>query len=239
LILFIKKNINKKMLFLTYNIWFDERYFQQRIKTLCREIKIYQPDFIALQEVTEESLKIIRKAFPKYHFIGEELNFCYDTLLLSKVKPKNWEKYLLPKTKMGRSILYGEFEINQKPLAVGTFHLESDFSKNNPKEEQFHFITHLLTQPTIIMGDTNFTTNPNTHYLDAFLQAGEPESEKYTYSKTNTNTKSNNSRLDRIFYNFETIPTKFQLIGTQPTVITPTKSIHPSDHFGVILELDI
>ena len=227
------------MLFLTYNIWFDEKYFHQRIKTLCQIIKQQNPDFIALQEVTEESLKIIKKAFPRYNFIGEDLNFSYDVLLLSKYKPKNWDKYLLPKTKMGRSILFGVFQINKTLLTVGTFHLESDFSKNNPKEEQFNFITSLFQTKTVIMGDTNLTQNINTHYLDAFLQAGEPNEEKYTYSKNNTNVKSNNSRLDRIFYNFETSPTKFQLVGTNPSVITEQSSIHPSDHFGVLTEFDI
>jgi endonuclease/exonuclease/phosphatase family metal-dependent hydrolase len=227
------------MLFLTYNIWFDERYFQTRIKTLCREVKTYQPDFIAFQEVTEESLKIIKKAFSKYHFIGEDLNFSYDVLLLSKYKPISWDKYLLPNTKMGRSILFGEFEINQQSLTVGTFHLESNFSKFNPKEEQLKFITSLFQTKTVIMGDTNLTKNIDTHYLDVFLQAGEPNEEKYTYSKTNTNVKSNNSRLDRIFYNFETPLKRFQLVGTNPTVITEQSPIHPSDHFGVLVELDI
>jgi endonuclease/exonuclease/phosphatase family metal-dependent hydrolase len=140
---------------------------------------------------------------------------------------------------MGRSILFGEFEINQQSLTVGTFHLESNFSKFNPKEEQLKFITSLFQTKTVIMGDTNLTKNIDTHYLDVFLQAGEPNEEKYTYSKTNTNVKSNNSRLDRIFYNFETPLKRFQLVGTNPTVITEQSPIHPSDHFGVLVELDI
>lgn len=227
------------MLFLTYNIWFEQKYFQQRIKTLCREIKQYHPDFIAFQEVTKKSLQIIKKSFPQYYFIGEDLNFVYDTLLISKYQPINWDKYLLPRTKMGRSILYGDFLINGEIFKVGTFHLESDFSRNNPKEEQFNFITNLFRTKTVIMGDTNLTGYLNTPFLDAFMQVGEPLKEKYTYSKTNTNTKSNNSRLDRIYFNFETKIKKFQLIGIHPTVITETKPIHPSDHFGVLTELDI
>jgi len=225
--------------FITYNIWFSELHKIKRIKKVITEIKRYDADFIALQEVTNEVIPYLKQAFKTYFFIGEPLYFGYDTLLLSKYKPLQWEKYLLPKTKMGRSILYGEYEVNNKKVTVGTFHLESVFTTDDIKIEQFHFMTSILPPSTVLLGDTNISSNIQTHYQDLFIMASEPEFFKNTYSITKTNVKKYNSRLDKIFTNMTLSIQRFLLIGTKPTVLTDKGMIHPSDHYGVFVEVDI
>ena len=154
---------------MTWNMWFDKTNRQQRTETLLNEVRSYDPDIVALQEVVEESLQIIiAKMTPTYYIIGMNAHWQssshYDTLILSKFPPIQWDRYNLPKTKMGRNLLITTLQTSTRQITVGTFHLESVFNKRNNtaeelKESQLKYIYAISPINSILMGDTNLVIN--------------------------------------------------------------------------------
>jgi endonuclease/exonuclease/phosphatase family metal-dependent hydrolase len=150
---------------MTWNIWFDKTNRRARTETLLDEIRTYDPDIVALQEVVEESLEIIfAKMQPTYYIIGVIPNSPpvagYDTLILSKFPPIQWDRYYLPKTKMGRNLLLTTLQMPTQQITVGTFHLESVFfpkikAAEELKESQLKYIYAISPINSILMGDTN------------------------------------------------------------------------------------
>ena len=164
---------------MTWNIWFDKKNRAQRTETLLNEVRCYDPDIIALQEVVPESLNIIiAKMHPIYYIIGTiSQDIGYDTLLLSKFPPIEWNRYYLPKTKMGRNLLLATLQTPTRQITVGTFHLESIFNKcaNEAeilKESQLKYIYAISPMNSILMGDTNLIKDEDPQLLPS------PESPK-------------------------------------------------------------
>jgi endonuclease/exonuclease/phosphatase family metal-dependent hydrolase len=160
-------------------MWFDKKNRAQRTETLLNEIKVQDPDIVALQEVVQESLEIIiAKMHPTYYIIGtisQEIG--YDTIILSKFPPIEWDRYYLPKTKMGRNLLLATLQTQSRQITVGTFHLESVFNRRNNtsedlKESQLKYIYAISPMNSILMGDTNLVLDKNPYPLPS------PESPK-------------------------------------------------------------
>jgi endonuclease/exonuclease/phosphatase family metal-dependent hydrolase len=158
------KMVTSMISVMTWNIWFDKTNRRSRTETLLNEIKSFDPDILALQEVVEESLEIIiAKMKPTYYIIGMNPSGFpsgYDTLILSKFPPINWDRYYLPNTKMGRNLLLTTLQTSKKEISVGTFHLESVFNKRNKtmeelKKSQLKYIYAISPMNSILMGDTN------------------------------------------------------------------------------------
>jgi endonuclease/exonuclease/phosphatase family metal-dependent hydrolase len=154
---------------MTWNMWFDKTNRAQRAEILLDEVRSYDPDIIALQEVVSESLNIIiTKMKPTYYIIGINPNGFpagYDTLILSKFPPIQWDRYYLPKTKMGRNLLLATLQTPTRQITVGTFHLESVFlpktkAAEDLKESQLKYIYAISPLNSILMGDTNLTQQP-------------------------------------------------------------------------------
>ena len=157
---------------MTWNMWFDKKNHHQRTETLLNEVRCYDPDIVALQEVIPESLEIIiAKMKPTYYVIGINptgFQVGYDTLILSKFPPIDWNRYYLPKTKMGRNLLLTTLQTPTKQITVGTFHLESVFNKcaNTSeilKESQLKYIYAISPMNSILMGDTNLVKDEDIY----------------------------------------------------------------------------
>ena len=217
--------------FLTWNIWFSEKKRNERTFQIMEQLHNLRPDVVAFQEVTPDSLKIIKNNKKDYHILGLPLSYGYDTVILSRFPALNWSRYQLPHTQMGRNILLVELSNN---LFVGTFHLESIFSHNSEKikSDQLNYIEAITPQNTILMGDTNLKTEPATNMQDIFMHIGRPLAYENTYSGENMNVRNKrlHSRLDRIYQKSENKIEEFYLIKDRP---------HPSDHFGLFCRLKI
>jgi endonuclease/exonuclease/phosphatase family metal-dependent hydrolase len=162
-------------------MWFDKTNRAQRAEILLDEVRSYDPDIIALQEVVSESLNIIiTKMKPTYYIIGINPNGFpagYDTLILSKFPPIQWDRYYLPKTKMGRNLLLATLQTPTRQITVGTFHLESVFlpktkAAEDLKESQLKYIYAISPLNSILMGDTNLPLSqrgipPNTEPISS------------------------------------------------------------------------
>ena len=162
---------------MTWNMWFDKTNRAQRAETLLNEVRSYDPDIVALQEVVPESLEIIvAKMKPTYYIIGIIPNSPpvagYDTLILSKFPPIEWDRYYLPKTKMGRNLLLATLQTPTRQITVGTFHLESVFlpktkAAEELKESQLKYIYAISPLNSILMGDTNLVLD-NPPMIDVY-----------------------------------------------------------------------
>lgn len=260
LLILIYNNINKmSVTCLTWNIWFDNKAFNKRIRNIVEKINELRPEFIAFQEVTYKSEIIIKKYIKNYHIIGN-LSSNYDTIILSRYIPISWDRFLLKNTRMGRNILISVFHIlkNDKiiPFSFLTFHLESFFSKKSDilKILQLKNIFDIINcdDNIILLGDTNIIKDNITEYIhsnfsDAFEEYLKIDANisKNTYSgSTNSNIKNKklNSRLDRLFFNNKKLSiSEYKLIGTDKTVYDDEKDeyIHPSDHYGIFCKFSI
>jgi len=215
---------------LTWNIWFDEYQKEHRAKILLKEIAEHNPDVIALQEVTQEALNVI-KNIKDYHIIGSPLTFRYDTIILSKYPVLNWSRYQLPQSNMGRNLLLGELAFPTATINVGTFHLESIFRNKQDEQvkiNQLQYIEAITPINTILMGDTNLknTTSLETNMIDIYEKIDKPKAYEFTYNgRTNKHILSNlMSRLDRIYVKENLRVERFYLMGEET---------QPSDHYGV------
>ena len=149
---------------MTWNMWFDKTNRAERTEILLDEVRSYDPDIVALQEVVQESLNIIiAKMHPTYYIIGTiSPEIGYDTIILTKFPPIEWDRYYLPKTKMGRNLLLATLQTPTRQITVGTFHLESVFfprvkEAEDLKESQLKYIYAISPLNSILMGDTNLT----------------------------------------------------------------------------------
>ena len=227
---------------ITWNIWFNESNRTARTINIMNEIMLLNPDFVAFQEVTIETSRIIDRLKKDYHLIGYPLRQTYDTLILSRYASLEWSRYELPNTKMGRNLLLGDFKVNGVIQQIGTFHLESVFPRNDIKQNQLSYISEITTENCILMGDTNFTVNKiplPEPLIDIFEKIDSPQAYQYTYSgKTNKNirNKKMNSRLDRIYLkNPSNKISQFILLGTEPKIYDEEtdRYVQLSDHYGI------
>jgi endonuclease/exonuclease/phosphatase family metal-dependent hydrolase len=168
---------------MTWNIWFDKTNRSQRIEILLNEVRSYDPDIVALQEVVPESMEIIiAKMHPTYYIIGVNPNGFpagYDTLILSKFPPIQWDRYNLPNTKMGRNLLLTTLQTPSRQITVGTFHLESVFfpkikTAEELKESQLKYIYAISPMNSILMGDTNLVINNEPYLFTSFESPKSP-----------------------------------------------------------------
>ena len=157
---------------MTWNMWFDKKNRAERTETLLNEVRSYDPDIVALQEVVQESLNIIiAKMHPTYYIIGTiPPDIGYDCIILSKFPPIEWDRYYLPKTKMGRNLLLATLQTPTRQITVGTFHLESVFTKcanisEILKESQLKYIYAISPMNSILMGDTNLVKDEDPYPL--------------------------------------------------------------------------
>lgn len=239
----IDKGLNRrKFSFITWNIWFSSYSLKNRIERIMSKIHELNADFIAFQEVTRESLAIIKENKGKYKLYGEKDIYNntnkkgYDTLILSKFDCKDIERKIFKNSSQGRNKLKCKFKVKISKdkfinINIFTYHLESLFEKQYYyyKLEQFDIIKKDFSENdyTIMMGDTNFLKIENNPSLpkyisDAFIAIGSPKDLNYTYNGNENSLVSKDkngktyppARFDRIYFTNENFKINhFKIIG--------------------------
>jgi len=235
---------------LNYNIWFDTTTRSHRIKALINIIKLYNPDVICLQEVTQYTYDILYESFcNSYNMFPNKIEN-YDCLILSKFKIIEYHNQKFNNTSMDRKLHHIVIEHNNTNIIIATTHFESEFKyKNFNKIDQYHEAQYLLNKLTkltpyvIFCSDTNILSHEECDFfkndkkwLDSWSTCGSDKNIEYTYDTiNNTNLKFKcsdktiQSRIDRIIYhNHNLIPSDYRLIKK-------IDNIEPSDHYGIFL----
>ena len=212
---------------LTWNVWFKQFHFQERMDHIIEEFKRCDPDVICLQEGTKYTIT---------HFKGDDfINFKYDMMYDPKVE-SGYGDIILVKKAIKECFMtneaYPSSNMNRRmtraylpyfETEVCTTHLESIFKHNNAsyledniKHNQFKHLLGELGQSkaknVIIAGDFNIGDEDEetiknlleaSPFKDIFLTLPEDRkgNVKNTYdSSINKNILGNfHSRLDRVF----------------------------------------
>lgn len=236
---------------ISYNVWFDNTEVVKRMEALGDLISQYNPDLIALQEMTPYICGLLfNQRWVKKYFVsdisgahlghivpGHENAFRYGNILLSKV---NFSELCLRDFPSGqqRKALFGSVRTSTgNLLTFGTFHLES-YPRNNKLRKQQMELFFSITSPsacTILVGDSNMETEKENkvlpdHFSDGWLTLY-PGIKGYTYPSDCAN-----RRYDRLFFTKATlIPKSCELVGTKNVLGTKTP---PSDHLGMVWIFD-
>lgn len=120
---------------LSYNVWFEDVAFEQRMAAIGNIIQqAGSPDFVLLQEVTPDMVKLWQQCawWRGYHCSPLPAGAPYFTLLLARRDTVTlpaftpWASLPYANSVMGRGILYTCASLaGGRPLVVGTTHLES------------------------------------------------------------------------------------------------------------------
>jgi len=244
----ISKN---SLTFMSYNVWFENVNWKNRLKSLFDIFQSYSPDFICLQEVTEPFLKeLINKEFIRenYCFSG---NFRggYDVLILSKFNVNFFSMAF--ESRMGRNLLLTEINhsfdnINYSNIIIATSHFES---LNNAKlrkqqlETSFEILNN--SETAFLMGDFNFDSswkneevNIDKNFNDCWFNFRDKnnlnDEDRYTMPKSNHFPAW---RPDRILYkNDKFLELEyFEIIGNNQIEQDEYNNVvkTPSDHYGL------
>jgi tyrosyl-DNA phosphodiesterase 2 len=253
-------SLNKNQIsFITYNVWFETHNWTNRLKELSKIFSTYSPDFLCLQEVTQDFMMILlNNDFIKdNYFISGNFTGGYDVLILSKYQSKFYTTGDDFPSKMGRKILITEILINDKgdSIGVATSHFES-LNNAQFRKQQLDIAFKILKnfKNSVLMGDFNF--DPSWKHEQSYIDKDYKDSwwlhieknglndyEGYTMPATH---QFKEWRPDRILFRSEGGKIKFnhfEKVGTYNIELNPQESYShvktPSDHYGLYGIYDI
>jgi len=249
-----KRPAGERLTLVTYNLWFGEHQWEERIGALLRLVRECSPDVIGFQEVTPPHLQRIlaedwvRRDFQVSDVTGSTLE-PHGVLLLSRLSIGSLALCHLPSRK-DRKMVVGSLETEAGAICLGTVHLESSPLSLSVRLEQLDRVLPSLhgASHAVLMGDFNFDPRDqaeqsriDTGYTDLWpaLHRAEPG---YTVDSLLNRMRflhkwrHKRARFDRILLRSAApgwVPESIRLIGTLP--ISPHHpDIYPSDHFGLV-----
>ena len=158
---------------MTYNLRFGEMASMDRI---AAEIKAYNPDFVAIQEVDANAKRTATKENAGLNYVselaqrtgmfgyyGRALDFAggyYGIGILSRYPAEKIEKFELPNPgeEEPRVMLMGTFEMPGQKLVFASTHF--DYRNHTTRKTQAQFVTKKMMEagyPAILAGDFNAT----------------------------------------------------------------------------------
>jgi len=235
-----------KLTIMTYNIWSNDIFSEERLTNLLTFIYYYNCDILCFQDVNIELFnKLIHNISLKYPYIISSPNidkYMNNGLaIFSKYNIVEFFSNKLIDTNRDKYLLIAQIKKDDILYNIATFHLENEI-ENNLKIKQFNQILGALSQfnNCVLLGDTSmFTSEEELEYnkqiwSDGWIIDGSDEKKRYTLDyKNNIFVENNRSRTDRVFYknkDFNLI--NFNLIGES---YSPT----PSSHFGLVTSVSL
>lgn len=224
----------------SWNVWFDRHQRERRFQGLLEELSRWRPHLMAFQEVTMPFVRAILACEwlqGSYWISAREPNQL-GVLMVGRVLPSSLRFEALP-SEMGRRLLLCEME----GVTVASCHLESTGQGGPRRKEQLARSFQLLNpyQRCVLMGDFNFADGtPECSVLDsAYQDAWGDQTDAYTIdSQRNsmlTRTRPSSQvaiRIDRVLSRGLRVDER-SLLGTEPI----EEGLHPSDHFGLRVDL--
>lgn len=250
-----------RLTLLTLNVWFDERDMARRTAALGELIAVRCPDVLALQEVTDEALAMMRlqRWFARYYVSKRPANGCpYFTLLAVRARPAQVQRVPFQSSVMGRDLLVANVAFasasgRSARVTLATTHLESTRSYAAERRRQLLASLALLsppvqgTQTALLFGDMNLGPGECSDavaqpWCDCWLAlAGHDEANGATFdARVNpycASLGSYRARLDRVFLRDSAGDgarvVKMERVGCEE--LAP--GLWLSDHFGLWCEL--
>lgn len=240
----------------SFNLWHNKENRDKRFEKLCNLIKLYNPDIICLQEISNLILqKMLKMEWCKEYFTSInkiESNRPCGEIILSKFPMENKEHFPFKHTAAGNYInitdihiplnymhpLPGEEKLSGDKLTIVNTQFEKLKTFTEVRKDQFNsLISFLLHQENVfIVVDSNFTDEDNDTlslpepWRDAWLESGAPQDQQYTYHSEENKYINGycKYRYDRVLYKTPYWKLSyFELIGKEELIST---------HFGIYTE---
>jgi endonuclease/exonuclease/phosphatase family metal-dependent hydrolase len=248
---------------LSYNVLADEVAVDRRIPALMRVMERARPDVLALQEVAPWFLDQMaaREWLRSFEIaqIDGRLARPNGQLIASRLPTRATRSRRLP-GEQGRTVLITHVELGAgERLCVATTHMESYLDDGPIRAEQLDAIFAELAierddpevVATVFCGDLNFGDGeqPDSAHLDpefvdlwTALRPGDPgytwNIERSEMARAGSFVGEPSRRIDRILLRSRTWrPKAIEIIGDQP-VEPGDRSLFPSDHFGLVGEIE-
>ena len=232
----------------TFNIWFNSYFANQRYIAIAELLSRNMPDVIVFQEVTPAALTVflaqpwIRDSYLRAAVTGADLGN-YGMLMLSRL-PINRATYTRLPTRLARGFLNAEFTINGNPQVICSVHLESGKTASWLRALQLRRIFRALrgADNAVLLGDFNMPDTENDRikspYCDVWPSL-RPSDDGFT-EDTSVNLMRGDSKNKRRQVRFDRVlltgpgwaAASIDLLGTEP-ISSVHPRVFPSDHFGV------
>lgn len=255
---------NDILSFLSINLWGNIDGFRRpeikaldpsRMQHIASTIEIHQPDVLCLQEATLELLAILNPLLLEQGYVAcSEL--CHQTIVYVHSVHITFHHVYNDDLK-GCQLLQLTHKTTMVDFLACNVHFASGSTAADLRVlslQQALLRLETARQPFVLLGDTNFTFEQDPHvesslpdYVkDAWAEAGSPANHRATYDyNNNTNLQFPDAerrskvgaRFDRAFFDSRTFTIQhFQLVCTN--VMEDSKK-HPSDHFGILVQLTL
>lgn len=249
------------MRLMTWNVWFDKHGVRYRMDAIAEQVLELRPDVLAFQELNVPNSLYLEDRLSE-HYVRYESN---PTLVAPS---GYWEGFYVRKEQvrndghlhtyldgrrmkfrasdMGRGVTF----LSLPGIELATSHLESlnaPDARALQAKQTFEVLNanprkHECTQ--VFLGDMNLLNGQELKlpygWVDAWTEI-HPTKPGFTYdSKANSMLDDNyQDRLDRVYVN----PRHHRiaaiwLVGTQPIGILDGRALYPSDHFGLVVDLE-
>lgn len=246
----LRKETDKKITTLTWNVWFEAHLFDERTAEIRKIIQNLKADVICLQEVTQPFwVRLLNEKWVRegYYVSGNSMRG-YGVMVLSRY-PFNFFEYPF-RSFMGRSLLLGTGAMsNVQSVTIATAHFESANSAPSRKAQLELTFEKLKNFPNpILMGDFNFDNpeekkNLSEEYSDVWELLRQPDEEYHTMKPKPGLTPWRPDKV-LVYKTIKIVPKTIKRIGTEPlakyaSIDTPGFITTPSDHYGLYGEFNI
>jgi len=244
----------ERLTLVTYNIWFGEHQWRERLAHLLGLIARCEPDIVALQEVTPRQLEHILAAdWVRRDFLVSDVSGTtlrpHGVLLLSRLPMNEITLCRLPSRK-DRKLLLASVDTGHDSISVGNLHLESSSNNQLLRLAQLkRVLSHQSSaEHALLMGDFNFDPRSDAeqrrlgrNYIDLWRALCSGADAGHTVDSTRNRMrfahkfKHKHVRFDRILLRSQApgwAPRSIRLLGTEP-ISHATPDTYPSDHFGL------
>jgi tyrosyl-DNA phosphodiesterase 2 len=239
----------KALTFVTYNVLVDEVGLSQRAPVLFRLLRESDADVIALQEVGDWFMDLLKKETwaKEYYWVNTSTMNCGGNVILSRYPVSGAGCLPLP-GKQARTALLATLDIAGRKMSIATTHMESPLESGALRGRQLDVIFEHLAhaQDAVMLGDLNFGDGEGedkkipADYVDPWkvLKPGDPgytwNIEKSDMARDSCFPGETSRRLDRILVRSDMWKPKETLIIGDTPVISGKKDLFPSDHFGLV-----
>ena len=242
----------KKITSLTYNVWCEDLYFEERMNYIVNIIKNSKPDVVGLVDANEACSDLISKSLGKYYSVFEVftqnedksgcmLLCCKDTIELQKNTQPFYYDYPKGSRVIGADVVLKE---NLFKFSVLVTRLNDNPDNDHIREAQCGVLQQVTKdiKNYVMLGDFNFySIDENgltklTASKDVWLEMNCPSRIKYTFDGLSNPMikKKITVRNSRIYYASSQLePKLLSLVGVDDIESIGEKRVKPSLYYGL------